>query len=88
VIAHRQNVLAAVDRMLVMAEGKARSFGPKDEVLGKLGNRVARPAVLRASATLAPSGQRDTASDANLAEVPIADLRRLAAAMGQPQGTA
>ena len=53
VIAHRQNVLAAVDHMLVMAEGKARSFGPKDEVLGKLGNRVARPAVLRASATLA-----------------------------------
>lgn len=56
VIAHRQNVLSAVDHMLVMAEGKARSFGPKDEVLGKLGNRVARPAVLRASATLATSG--------------------------------
>jgi ABC transporter len=56
VIAHRQNVLAAVDHMLVMAEGKARSFGPKDEVLGKLGNRVARPAVLKPSATRATFG--------------------------------
>jgi ATP-binding cassette subfamily C protein len=39
VIAHRPSALAGVDQVLVMAEGKAQSFGPKDEVL----NKVLRP---------------------------------------------
>ncbi|HYG63261.1 MAG TPA: type I secretion system permease/ATPase [Thermoanaerobaculia bacterium] len=39
VIAHRPSALAGVDQVLVMAEGRMQSFGPKDEVLG----RVLRP---------------------------------------------
>jgi ABC-type protease/lipase transport system fused ATPase/permease subunit len=39
VIAHRPSALAGVDLVLVMADGKAQSFGPKDEVL----NKVLRP---------------------------------------------
>lgn len=33
VIAHRPNVLAAVDKLLVLAEGKVQAFGPKADVL-------------------------------------------------------
>jgi ATP-binding cassette subfamily C protein len=39
VIAHRPSALAAVDHVLVMAEGRPQAFGPKDEVL----KRVLRP---------------------------------------------
>jgi ATP-binding cassette, subfamily C, type I secretion system permease/ATPase len=47
VIAHRPSALAGVEHVLVMAEGKAQWFGPKDEVL-KLS--PAGPAVVRAPA--------------------------------------
>ncbi|KQQ39886.1 type I secretion protein [Methylobacterium sp. Leaf125] len=40
VIAHRPSALGAVDLILMMAEGRAQAFGPKDEVL----KRVLRPA--------------------------------------------
>jgi PrtD family type I secretion system ABC transporter len=40
VIAHRPSALAAVDLILMMADGRAQAFGPKDEVL----KRVLRPA--------------------------------------------
>ncbi|MGU3540971.1 type I secretion system permease/ATPase [Methylobacterium sp. A54F] len=40
VVAHRPSALAAVDLVLVMAEGRVQAFGPKDEVL----RRVLRPA--------------------------------------------
>jgi ATP-binding cassette subfamily C protein len=33
VIAHRPSALAAVNKVLVMANGQARAFGPKDDVL-------------------------------------------------------
>jgi PrtD family type I secretion system ABC transporter len=36
VVAHRPSALAAVDCVLVMANGRAVSFGPKDEVLPKI----------------------------------------------------
>jgi PrtD family type I secretion system ABC transporter len=39
VIAHRPGALAAVEQVLVMAEGRSQAFGPKDEVL----KRVLRP---------------------------------------------
>ncbi|WP_234827333.1 hypothetical protein [Sinorhizobium meliloti] len=35
VFAHRPNALAAFDQFLVMAEGRAVAFGPRDEVLRK-----------------------------------------------------
>lgn len=33
VIAHRPSALAAVNKVLVLAQGEVRAFGPKDEVL-------------------------------------------------------
>ena len=36
IITHRSNVLQCVDKILVMKEGVAVSFGPKDLVLAKL----------------------------------------------------
>jgi ATP-binding cassette subfamily C protein len=35
VVAHRRTALAGVDLLLVMGEGRAMAFGPKDEVLAK-----------------------------------------------------
>ncbi len=48
VVAHRPSALAAVDLVLMMSDGRAQAFGPKDEVL----KRVLRPA---GGEALAPS---------------------------------
>ena len=40
VVAHRPSALAALDLILMMADGRAQAFGPKDEIL----KRVLRPA--------------------------------------------
>jgi ABC-type protease/lipase transport system fused ATPase/permease subunit len=40
VVAHRPSALAAVDLLLVMGEGRVQTFGPKDEVLGKVVKRL------------------------------------------------
>ena len=42
VIAHRPSALAGVDQVLVMAQGRAQVFGPKDEVLAKMMQRPPR----------------------------------------------
>jgi ATP-binding cassette, subfamily C, bacterial PrsD len=48
VIAHRPSTLAGVDLVLVMAQGKAQLFGPKEEVLAKMMRRpTAAPALLK-----------------------------------------
>src|SRR5215470_5771771 len=48
VVAHRTNVVACVDQLLVMAEGRIRAFGPKDQVLSKLAPaQPAQPAPLK-----------------------------------------
>jgi len=39
VIAHRPSALAALDLVLVLADGRVQSFGPKDEVLKKSATR-------------------------------------------------
>jgi ATP-binding cassette subfamily C exporter for protease/lipase len=36
VMTHRANVLAVADKMLVLQDGQARAFGPRDEVLDQL----------------------------------------------------
>ena len=46
VVAHRPNAIAGVDLLLMMNQGKAQAFGPKDEVLSKVLQRplpVPRP---------------------------------------------
>ncbi|WP_457091377.1 type I secretion system permease/ATPase [Microvirga sp. P5_D2] len=43
VIAHRPSALAGVDLLLVMAEGRMQSFGPKDDVLSKVLRPVPAP---------------------------------------------
>ena len=51
VIAHRPSALASVDQVLVMANGRAQAFGPKNEVL----NKVTRPAHPPISLKVVPS---------------------------------
>ena len=36
VVAHRPSALAAVDHVLLLAQGRAQAFGPKDTVIGKV----------------------------------------------------
>src|SRR5205085_6765612 len=43
VIAHRPSAIAGVDTLLVMAQGRAQAFGPKDEVLAKMVRPAASP---------------------------------------------
>src|SRR5262249_15434506 len=45
VIAHRPSALASVDLVLVMVDGRAQFFGPRDETLSKLRRPPAAPAV-------------------------------------------
>ncbi|KQP58515.1 type I secretion protein [Methylobacterium sp. Leaf399] len=50
VVAHRPSALAAVDLILMMADGRAQAFGPKDEVLKRvLRTAPAEAAVPRAA---------------------------------------
>ncbi len=57
VIAHRTSAIAGVDHLLVLAQGRAQAFGPKDEVLSKL-VRPSPPAPLK----VVPDAQQGTAS--------------------------
>ncbi|ACA17721.1 type I secretion system ATPase [Methylobacterium sp. 4-46] len=43
VVAHRPSALAAVDMVLMMTDGRAQAFGPKDEVLKRVLQPVAAP---------------------------------------------
>lgn len=43
IVAHRPSALAAVDQVLVMAQGVQQTFGPKDEVLAKITKRELAP---------------------------------------------
>ena len=43
IITHRTMVLQCVDKILVMKEGAAVNFGPKDQVLAKLAQTTAVP---------------------------------------------
>jgi ABC-type protease/lipase transport system fused ATPase/permease subunit len=45
VIAHRPSALASVDLVLVMVDGRAQFFGPRDEALAKLRRQPAAPSV-------------------------------------------
>jgi ATP-binding cassette subfamily C protein len=43
VVAHRPNVINAVDSVLVMMDGRMQAFGPKDEVLKRVLGRSPLP---------------------------------------------
>jgi ATP-binding cassette subfamily C protein len=57
VVAHRPSALAAVDVLLVMAEGRAVSFGPKDIVMAKV-SAPSKVATRGPVSTVAGSGKK------------------------------
>lgn len=78
VIAHRASVLGAVDKVLVVEEGQAADFGPRDEVMVRLRERnqaMAQPApaqhgpirVIRGAAQPAPAAPTAPPTGAELA---------------------
>jgi ATP-binding cassette subfamily C protein len=62
VVAHRPSALAALDLILIMADGRAQNFGPKEEILRRV-LRAAPSAIDEGpSAKSAPSGEHDRAT--------------------------
>jgi PrtD family type I secretion system ABC transporter len=47
VVAHRPIGIEAVDMLLVLKDGRVQAFGPKDQVLGQVLQRVAPPAPIK-----------------------------------------
>jgi ATP-binding cassette subfamily C protein len=55
VVAHRTNVIACVDQLLVLADGRVQAFGPKDQVLSQLAPaQAAQPGLLKLVTGSAP----------------------------------
>jgi PrtD family type I secretion system ABC transporter len=55
VIAHRPSAIAFVDKILVIANGEQRAFGPRDEVLGQIAPKAVTP-FKRAGGEAVPHG--------------------------------
>jgi ATP-binding cassette subfamily C protein len=66
IVAHRPSALAAVDRILFMADGRVRAFGPKEEVLSAL-----KRSPVRAPAAQGRLPHADAQEVAAVAERPI-----------------
>src|SRR5207253_8419487 len=47
VVAHRPIGIEAVDQLLVLKDGKMQAFGPKEQVLGQVLQRVAPPSPIK-----------------------------------------
>ena len=43
VVTHRRNILAQMDKLLVLQQGQVAAFGARDEVLGRLQSNTAQP---------------------------------------------
>ena len=43
VVAHRMGVLAAVDKIMVLRDGRLEAFGSRDEIISRLGGGPATP---------------------------------------------
>ena len=43
VVAHRMGVLAAVDKILVLRDGRIEAFGARDEIMSRLSGAAAAP---------------------------------------------
>ncbi|MEH3118187.1 MAG: type I secretion system permease/ATPase [Methylorubrum populi] len=53
VVAHRPSALAALDLILMMADGRAQAFGPKDEILKRVLRPTSAPVPVAAEAAAA-----------------------------------
>lgn len=49
VVAHSASLVAAVDKLLVVRDGRIEAFGPRDQVAARLAGGQARPAVVASS---------------------------------------
>ena len=47
VVAHRPIGIEAVDQLLVLKDGRMQAFGPKEQVLGQVLQRVPAPAPIK-----------------------------------------
>jgi ABC-type protease/lipase transport system fused ATPase/permease subunit len=47
VVAHRPIGIEAVDQLLVLKDGRAQAFGPKEAVLGQVLQRVTPPSPIK-----------------------------------------
>lgn len=65
VIAHRPGVLAALDLVLMMQEGRMVAFGPKEEVLARVTRRDPPPQRIEGGKPTLPDGQADMAKNDN-----------------------
>ena len=50
VVAHRDSVLAVLDRLLILDQGTVKAFGPRDDILKALAQAQARPPAPRPAA--------------------------------------
>ncbi|TXM64617.1 type I secretion system permease/ATPase, partial [Methylobacterium sp. WL12] len=66
VVAHRPSALAALDLVLMMAEGRAQAFGTKDEVFKRVLRVAPDPAVLPAQDSLQQSSSQAGSSQQTL----------------------
>jgi ABC-type protease/lipase transport system fused ATPase/permease subunit len=48
IVTHRPNVLAIMDKILVMSDGEVEAIGPRDEVVDILRKKIVRPVALQA----------------------------------------
>lgn len=58
VVAHRPNLLAALDQVLVLNNGRAQAFGPKEEVLARVLRRDTPGALKVVANAEKPTGER------------------------------
>jgi ATP-binding cassette subfamily C protein len=47
VVAHRPIGIEAVDQLVVLKDGRMQAFGPKEQVLGQVLQRVATPSPIK-----------------------------------------
>lgn len=84
VIAHRPNVLAAVDKIMVLREGNLQLFGPRQEVLA----RFARPAPVVQAAPAAQVAAAAQSAAVHAAPAAAGGLTGIAGAGGAVAGKA
>jgi ATP-binding cassette, subfamily C, bacterial exporter for protease/lipase len=67
---HRQSVLGACDRILLLVEGQQQAFGPRDEVLAAM-QKAQAEAQARAQAAAQAAAQAGAAAARGAAGAPV-----------------